>query len=81
MTVNQLKKMVKETSLEKNIPHEVLYQNYFFERFLIRLSKSEYYNKFIFKKGFLISSILGIKSRSTVDFDMTVRDFQVTKDT
>ena len=55
---------------------EVL-QNYMFERFLDRLSKSEYSEKFIIKGGFLLSSIMGISMRTTMDIDahITGMDF------
>lgn len=43
---------------------------YFFERFLTRLEKSKYRAKFIIKGGFLISSIIGIQNRTTMDYDI-----------
>lgn len=46
---------------------------YFFERFLERLSNSSYRNNFIIKVGFLISSLIGIANRTTMDMDTTVK--------
>ena len=45
-----------------------------FERFLERLSKSEYQDKFIIKGGILVAAIVGLDTRSTMDLDTTLRD-------
>ena len=45
---------------------------FFLERVLERLSKSEYKDNFILKGGLLISSIIGILERTTMDMDTTV---------
>lgn len=49
-------------NFEKLRSQEVL-QMFFFERFLERLSKSEYKFNFIIKSGLLISSMIGIDNR------------------
>jgi hypothetical protein len=38
-----------------------------FERFLVRLSESEYREKFVIKGGMLIAAIVGLDTRSTMD--------------
>ena len=43
-----------------------------FERFLERLSKSKYKDNFILKGGFLLSSIMGINIRATMDIDANI---------
>ena len=43
-----------------------------FERFLVRLSKSKYKDKFIIKGGLLLSSIMGINMRTTMDIDANI---------
>ena len=43
-----------------------------FERFLERLSKSEYKDKFIIKGGLLLSSIMGLDMRTTMDIDTII---------
>ena len=40
---------------------------------LERLANSEYTNNFILKGGLLISSLIGIGERTTMDMDTTVR--------
>lgn len=46
-----------------------------FERIIERLSVSSYKDKFILKGGLLISAILGITERTTMDMDTTVKGF------
>ncbi|MDO4643981.1 MAG: nucleotidyl transferase AbiEii/AbiGii toxin family protein [Cardiobacteriaceae bacterium] len=42
---------------------------YFLEAILKKLSQSSYSNHYIFKGGFLLSNVVGVESRSTVDID------------
>jgi len=67
------KAFIKQKSLELKIPAQVMMQNYMFERFLIRLEKSPYCRKFIIKGGFLVSSLVGISARTTMDLDITIQ--------
>ena len=46
---------------------------FFFERFLERLSKSKYKFNFVIKGGLLISSMIGIDNRTTMDMDTTIK--------
>lgn len=46
-----------------------------FERFLERLSISDYKNNFILKGGMLIAAIVGIDNRSTMDMDATIKNY------
>ena len=48
-------------------------QMYLFERFLARLEKSEYANRFVLKGGLLISSLIGVENRTTMDMDATLQ--------
>lgn len=42
---------------------------YFLEMILKKLSQSSYSRNYIFKGGFLLSNVIGVESRSTVDID------------
>jgi predicted nucleotidyltransferase component of viral defense system len=53
-------------------------QNYVLERLLERISLSEYKNNFILKGGFLISAIVGLDTRATMDLDTTIKGFDLT---
>ena len=48
-------------------------QIFMFERIIERLSVSEYKDRFILKGGLLISAILGVAERTTMDMDTTVK--------
>jgi predicted nucleotidyltransferase component of viral defense system len=76
-----LKAKIKNLAKERNIKAQVLLQNYMFERFLERLSLSEYKEKFVLKGGMLIAAIVGIDIRSTMDLDATLRGLPFTVDT
>ena len=70
MTSEKLKGKIKSFSEKNNLKAQEVLQMYFFERFLTRLEKSRYRVNFIIKGGFLISSIIGIQNRTTMDYDI-----------
>lgn len=74
----QLKAFIKNIAKEKNISAQLVMQNYMLERLLERISKSKYKNNFIIKGGFLISSIVGLDTRATMDLDTTIKGFTLT---
>lgn len=69
-----LKGKIKNYAKNNNIAAQVVLQNYMFERFLERLSLSEYSDKFVVKGGMLIAAIVGLDTRSTMDLDTTLRN-------
>jgi len=73
-----LKAQIKNLARKKNIKAQVLLQNYMFERFLERLSLSEYKDKFVLKGGMLVAALVGIDIRSTMDLDATLRGLPLT---
>jgi hypothetical protein len=48
------------------------------ERFLERISLSNYRNYFILKGGMLVSVIVGLNTRATMDIDTTVKSISLT---
>lgn len=50
------------------------------ERFLERITYSKYKDDFIVKGGILVTSMIGISMRSTMDIDTTIRNFDLTKE-
>jgi len=68
-----LKAKIRNIAKTKGVSAQVVLQNYFFERFLDRLSRSEYEKKFILKGGLLIAAMAGLDARSTMDMDATIR--------
>lgn len=75
-----LKGKIKNYAKSNNIAAQVVLQNYMFERFLERLSKSEYQEKFVVKGGILIAALVGLDTRSTMDLDTTLRNLPLTKE-
>ena len=75
-----LKAYIKNKAKEKHIPAQLIMQNYMLERLLERISLSKYKNNFILKGGFLISAIVGIDSRTTMDLDTTIKGIDLDKE-
>ena len=75
-----LKAKIRNIAKQKNIPAQVILQNYMFERLLVRLSASEYKDKFVLKGGMLVSAIVGLDNRATMDLDTTVKNLMLTPD-
>ena len=73
-----LKAKIRNIAKTKNIPAQVILQNYMFERFLNRLSASEYKEKFVLKGGMLVAAIVGIDNRATMDLDTTLKNLPLT---
>jgi predicted nucleotidyltransferase component of viral defense system len=75
-----LKGKIKNYAKGNNITAQVVLQNYMFERFLERLSKSEYKNKFVIKGGMLVAAIVGLDTRSTMDLDTTLKNMPLSSE-
>ena len=76
-----LKAKIRNIAKSKNIPAQVILQNYMFERFLNRLSASEYKEKFVLKGGMLVAALVGIDNRATMDLDTTLKNLPLTPET
>ena len=74
----QLKAYIKKKAAEKNISAQLVMQNCMLERLLERISLSEYNPNFILKGGFLISAIVGLDTRATMDLDTTIKGYDLT---
>ena len=70
----------KNKAVQNNITVNEVLQNYMFERILERLSISEYKNNFILKGGVLLSSIMGIDTRTTMDMDTCLKGINLTEE-
>lgn len=79
-TPEQLKGTIRSMAAKKNLRAQEVLQMFLFERVLERLANSAYKNNFILKGGLLISSMLGIGERTTMDMDTTVRGIQMEED-
>ena len=73
-----LKAKIRNIAKQKNIPAQVILQNYMFERLLVRLAASEYKEKFVLKGGMLVAAIVGLDNRATMDLDTTLKNLPLT---
>ena len=73
----QLKDLVRNLSKKKSADAQILMRNYMMERFLERISLSEYKNQFILKGGMLVAAMVGLDARATMDLDATIKDTNV----
>jgi predicted nucleotidyltransferase component of viral defense system len=73
LTAAQAKGRIKNIALKNGADPRVLMRIYMMERFLERVSLSPYKDNFIIKGGMLITSMVGISMRTTMDIDTTVK--------
>lgn len=74
----QLKALIKKKAAENHISAQMVMQNYMLERLLERVSVSPYRRNLILKGGFLISSLVGLDTRATMDLDTTLQGIALT---
>lgn len=79
MNIDKLKNIISKKSKGNNNVALQLYQMYFFEHILERLSISRYKNNIILKGGLLLSSIIGDNERTTKDMDATLKSITLEK--
>ena len=80
-TSEQIKGAIRNISKKTGINPNSLLQMCLFEGVLEKLSKSRYNKNFILKGGLLISSLIGINMRSTMDMDTTIKGIPVNEKT
>ncbi|MCD8124422.1 MAG: nucleotidyl transferase AbiEii/AbiGii toxin family protein [Lachnospiraceae bacterium] len=80
-TSKQLKDLIRNLSKKKSADAQVLMRNYMMERFLERISLSEYRDKFILKGGMLVAAMVGLDARSTMDLDSTLKGTTLNRET
>ena len=76
-TARQLKDLIRNLSKKKSADAQILMRNYMMERFLERISLSEYKDKFILKGGMLVAAMVGLDARATMDLDATIKGADV----
>ena len=72
-TSEQIKGAIRNISKKTGVNPNSLLQMCLFEVILEKISKSKYRENFILKGGLLISSLIGVDVRSTMDMDTTLR--------
>ena len=79
-TSEQIKGAIRNISKKTGVNPNSLLQMSLFEGILEKFSKSKYSENFILKGGLLISSLIGVDMRSTMDMDTTVRGIPLNED-
>ena len=80
-TSEQIKGAIRNISKKTGVNPNSLLQMCLFEGILEKLSKSKYSENFILKGGLLISSLIGVDMRSTMDMDTTLRGIPLSEAT
>lgn len=80
MNADKLKSIISKKTNGDNDNSLKLFQMFYFERLLERISKSSYKNGIILKGGVLLSSIIGVDERTTKDMDTTLKGIPLTKE-
>ena len=79
-TTRQLKDKINNLASGNPEKAQTLYRNYMMERFLERVSLSDYRNKFILKGGMLVASLVGLDMRATMDIDTSITALDLSED-
>jgi predicted nucleotidyltransferase component of viral defense system len=76
-----LRGKAKALAKEHGLSAQEVMQRYFFEHLLMRLERTQYRERFVIKGGLLLSSMMGVAQRTTMDLDATVRVLTVSEET
>lgn len=76
----QLKAKIKNLAVSRGVDPRVLLRIYMMERFLDRVSHSCYRESFVLKGGMLISYLIGVNLRTTMDIDTTMQNTPLNPD-
>ncbi len=74
LTPAQVKGRIKNEAKRNNADARTLMRIYMMERFLERLSNSKYRDNFVIKGGMLVTAMVGIANRSTMDIDTSLKN-------
>ena len=76
-TPEQIKGRIKSVAKQNNADVRTLMRIYMMERFLERLAQSEYRDNFIIKGGILVTAMIGVAHRSTMDIDTSMKNLNL----
>lgn len=74
MTPEQIKGRIRNVARENKTDARTLMRMYMMECFLERIAASQYRDNFILKGGMLVSAMVGIALRSTMDIDTSIKN-------
>lgn len=79
LTPEQVKGRIKNCAKQNDADPRSVLRIYMMERFLERISASQYAECFIIKGGILITSMIGVSMRSTMDIDSSIRNINLSE--
>lgn len=74
LTPEQVKGRIKNVAKENKADARTLMRIYMMERFLERVANSKYRENFIIKGGMLVTALVGVALRSTMDIDTSIKN-------
>lgn len=80
MNKDKLRAICQKLSKETGLSFNAVQTHYFLESILGKIAGSEENENFIFKGGFLLANVIGIRQRNTVDIDFLIRRFSLTEE-
>ena len=80
MNKAKLRAICQKLSKETGLSFNAIQTHYFLESILEKIADSDENENFIFKGGFLLANVIGIRQRSTVDIDFLIRRFSLTEE-
>ena len=80
MNKDKLRAICQKLSKETGLSFNAVQTHYFLESILGKIAGSEENENFIFKGGFLLVNVIGIRQRNTVDIDFLIRRFSLTEE-
>ena len=80
LTQEQIKGRIRNIARDNKADARILIRIYMMERFLERLANSPYNENFVINGGILVTSMVGVSLRSTMDIDTTIRNMNLSKE-
>jgi len=80
LTPAQLKGRIKSLAQKNHADARILMRIFMMERFLERVSVSPYRDHFIIKGGILVTSMIGVALRSTMDIDASIKNEELSEE-
>lgn len=74
LTPEQVKGRIKNVAKENKADARTLMRIYMMERFLERVASSRYKDNFVIKGGMLVTAMVGVALRSTMDIDTSIKN-------
>ncbi len=75
----QIKGRIKNIAKDNNADARILLRIHMMERLLERISVSNYRNNFLIKGGLLVTALVGVSLRSTMDIDTSLKNFNLSE--